>query len=908
MANTKNTIQNIPLEAPLCMNVLKTDVKQFQGFNEKNSTVFGGTLSPMFDKKTELPFNMDSSYTFFNTKGVPYTLVRDTNDIKLYKNGETEVTRFRQLSKTENLNVPEDTFMAARVNFAKPGETGDKAIHTVRVDQSGYIYLDDTKFGDNRLVPSTYSWVMTNCQLLSTSPVGIVIAATCTRTTSITYGYQHLTIVCVYNESGTTVKCETLFSVDEVGQVGKVPFLSFGKISHNVDVYYYPISGFNDIAGSLATNNGLEYIKKYSIYVPSVPTQADKPKVVEGTNPTTSNKVVIESLLSPGDESLGGRITPVITDTSMNIQRFAGRRIGRLENDGQYFPNYLYYSNNSEAYRGQVGITDKIRDIPLPLGVYSNDCSVYYQGDGLISVGVHGITIDSCLSYSSNIVTPCKYHSGNTADIFVSYKKGNSWYCYSYLSSYEMDNEDIIKVFKRMVFDGRYVIIQDNSSGLMVYDIEQDDIEPQHHLDWIINEPAYPIDPTLEDSYGTTGAVFGAGVNAPYQISNSLFVGYLPNPFVSVVSSSDTNTGYFISAYTPDDVQYYLTIDDTAQSATYVGKDPEYYNALYPIDPNGNIVIPISVNAEIVDGYSNNDMVREGSIVFPLMYWNNNQKTYTYFLLSAIENIDGTFILQGQQFTFDDENIYSIEFNSGITSNIRALAYKKNLRFVGTLPTQALFWSDFNKTFYSFTGDRVLSKMFEASDINEIYFPVSQNPATQSLWIPSDNGIYVLSNTDQFRIELVADKIMFSEKDALIVEKGTGAETKLHSISLYKKDGEDGEIIPLKFQTAYYGLGSEQKAVMDCWYIRVFDDNRSPGKIKVKTRTITNVTMSSDEKEYEIEPSAYDENNIAYIRHQPKYQECVAMQLELETNIGIYSLALGVNATDAAAQISKFNF
>ena len=38
-------------------------------------------------------------------------------------------------------------------------------------------------------------------------------------------------------------------------------------------------------------------LQKYSIYVPAAPTPNDKPKVVEGTNPTTSNKVVIENLV-----------------------------------------------------------------------------------------------------------------------------------------------------------------------------------------------------------------------------------------------------------------------------------------------------------------------------------------------------------------------------------------------------------------------------------------------------------------------------------------------------------------------------------------------------------------------------------------------------------------------------------
>ena len=52
----------------------------------------------------------------------------------------------------------------------------------------------------------------------------------------------------------------------------------------------------------------------------------------------------------------------------------------------------------------------------------------------------------------------------------------------------------------------------------------------------------------------------------------------------------------------------------------------------------------------------------------------------------------------------------------------------------------------------------------------------------------------------------------------------------------------------------------------------------------------------------------YDVNNQVYIRYQPKYQTAVAMQLELESDIAIYQISLGVNATDTVTQQSKFNF
>ena len=288
------------------------------------------------------------------------------------------------------------------------------------------------------------------------------------------------------------------------------------------------------------------------------------------------------------------------------------------------------------------------------------------------------------------------------------------------------------------------------------------------------------------------------------------------------------------------------------------------------------------------------------------MYWNNNQKIYAYMLLSGMENITNAFSLQGQQYTVDDDNIYAVSFNAGVIQSVTSAAYKKNLTFLGTLPTQAVFWSDFNKTFYAFTGDRILSRMFEASDINKIEY-VGQNPATLSLWICTDDGIYVLSDKDMFKLDYNSKQVAFYSKNALIVTEGA-TNNEVHTISLYLNDDEQGEMIPVKLKTAYYGLGSEQKAVMDCWYLRLFDKDRTEGYVKVKVNTITDVTRHTEEKTFNISPSDYDDNNIVYIRYQPKYQECVSMQLELETNLGIYSMSLGVNTTDSTAQVSKFNF
>jgi hypothetical protein len=231
------------------------------------------------------------------------------------------------------------------------------------------------------------------------------------------------------------------------------------------------------------------------------------------------------------------------------------------------------------------------------------------------------------------------------------------------------------------------------------------------------------------------------------------------------------------------------------------------------------------------------------------------------------------------------------------------------MQFLGTLPTSAVFYSKYNKTFYQFTGDNILTKMFEANDINEIKM-VGQNPSTLSLWICTDNGVYVLSDTDMFKLDFEAEDIYFNEEKTIIVTDELIEDTHKwveNDISLYDI-GDEAEEKPIKLATKYYGLGAELKANMDCWYIRLHNADHKNGKLKLKVNTITNTSFETEEKTFDINKNMYDVNNQVYIRYQPKYQTAVAMQLELESDIAIYQISLGVNATDAVAQQSKFNF
>ena len=861
MANSKNTIQNIPLAASLNMNMLKTDVKQFNGYNEKNSTVFGGTLSPLYDKKSSL-FSKKDSYTVFNNNSVPFSIVKENNEIHVYKN-DTIVPGLtgKYVNKTEKLTVPYDTVVAVKCP--------DGGV--MYVNKSGKVIKDGT-------------------QVTAFGVTGIVEA-------QIWFIDGNTTFIGAMNES----KCQLIYLPLSGTEIKSTVFTGLSVTSSDTPLITYgKKNGVHSFA--FAQNSGRIGVQT-SIY---------NFKFVNNAFSTDGVQVSLQEDLNNPGELVGW---PTISSIEQNaktwrnweISQFAYRRVVVGETDFHFF--------------GQTGLTEDSKEgdhytgvsgnyVPCPLGVYSTKASIYYQTGSLISIGSYGVPIDECLNYGRNMISVWDVNNIYS----ITYKKNdNNWYAYTILPVSQVTS-NIEDYLSRMVFDERYIFIK-NDSGLTIYDTDKEEVRLEKNMDWIMSVPPY-ANFTYPDSLpfpnGTvTGAVYGGGVNAGYKINGSPFVGYTPNPFVvkdfPLSFTTDNSTpDPIVLPDAPETVQFYCSRGATVQSAKYIGKESQYFGTIYPIDVNGNVVLPVSINAEIIRGYSNNDMVKERGSVYPLMYYNNNMKTYTYFLLSAIENVDTVFSLQGQQYTTDDNSIYAVNFNNGVVSNVTPVCYKKNMEFKGTLPTQAIFWSKFNKTFYSFTGDRILSKMFEASDINEIYY-VGQNSASLSLWFCTDNGIYIISDTDMYRLDFISHYVSFKDKTALIVtDNGKNKET--HAISLYLENGEQGEMIPVKLQTAFYGLGSELKAVMDCWYIRLYDPDRTEGNLKVRVNTITDVTRHAEEKSYPISPSDYDDNNMIYIKYQPKYQECVAMQLELESNIGIYSLSLGVNTTDSVPQATKFNF
>lgn len=904
MANAKNTIQNIPLTGSLNLNKLKTDVASFEGYNDKNTTVFGGELTNIYTKETELG-NKDTTYTIFNSKGEPYTI---QNGRISYNNTSYPIVA----PKITDMDVPDDTIWC-----------GFKTLPGSSMGVTFMVYIAPGKiFGKiaEKQYLSTTPW-----QLLTTFPSDIdIVSADLSFHHGYTYSHDIACIACLIHKTTTSGDGYSIIyhylydiitnsfplNIDYSKNVSgscifnnatPSAFVSFSYTDDDLNTYIngVPFSGKKEVSSQDFTT-----LVKFTVTEenprPTVTVITDKHYFL-ARGPVSSSDVQDESgidivYITAFDNSEGYAKTIEVTPDRHYIMY-----------QSRQYPNTTYISTyGNRFYTGHDG------NFFLP-GIRTDSLTARYIHIYYINGLLYAASLYNRLIELPGVISKPYYYIPFWPDgySYIVYRNPEmKWVCYSHEYA---SNAEIIKNLDKIIVDNRYVPIEYNSNDNYMLDIETNKIFKSRtgYVDAVI--PVKWVGREISEQ-NTTGMIYATGANINYPISGIPFSSMIMNPKVIVnmpkdwtswIPSNGSGTAGNNYSMGLDDIDVFYSMGDNVQSAKYRGINPEYADTVYPIDTNGNIMYPITWNSRIINGYSNNDLIKVNDTVYPLAYWNNNQKVYLFYLLSAMSNVTGAFALQGQQYTFDDKNIYNVQFSNGIIQSSTSVCYIENMQYLGTLPTSAIFYSNYNKTFYKFTGDNILSKMFEANDIDEIRM-VGQNPSTLSLWISTDKGVYVLSDTDMFKLDYIPENIYFDNEKTILVSKG---ETNWieDDISLYDIEN-GGTPSRIKLKTKYYGLGGEHKALYDCWYIRLHSDEKISGTITVKMNTITDSSFASNEETRSIEKSMYDENNQIYLKFQPKYQSGVAVQLELESDIPVYQISLGANVTDQVTQQAKFNF
>ena len=963
MAN-KNDVTRIPLDGLLNLNKYRSDIKQFEGFNKKNSPIYGGVLSPLYEEKQTINENEktvlvnDDKYSLvkqneygsylYKKNGefiqsyanvnltkesikVPYNILaferdeENPNYIDMFVEGESgyEIKRYNiNTSEFEDVISPSIPigkiskvemrygfivfyyFDFKRVIMLRKGNMSYRSFNWTFVTENNLV--DKLTFTINKL-KSSFNHEGQPRYLLSY--YGFQIDG---KESSIGYGNKILTLDnsdSGFTSSNVTLKSTTDSSLD----YHQIP--TFAIYSTKEDVTFY-----NVFVGYMNVHNGLYYLSGTA----SSYDETNKILYVDCKNPITLNN------------SIPSKVSNKTASLEANT----------------YFYSILLKTNISSMTNGKNCLNHHVL-FDSTRNYFIGNCGYIPNNDGTQSVP-YGFRVNASIYAEKYLDFAYLINYGNITNISVRYNNegmGTSLAEWNFIDNdvipkaydtcclYKISNENtinLIQVKKEIpdmeVLFNRYIVIKTHQSNNIIdtsttsvyhgfVDYNNRVIPCEKYGDTSIGSfPFGASDTTPYLSATLTDYLYASAVNANMEVSKINLSSIQYNPSV-INQGCYYNFNIEESSYGSSSLQDYPSVYLSDNNRALV---PIYYSSFiyrnkyvdeslkdipYPVTTNGNILYSANLFSEIINSYSNRDMIINDTVAYPLLYI-NNQPSFSFYFLNGIEGTNSAFILQGMNYVNTDDYIFSVTYNGDIISNTEAIVSIKGFRFLGNTTKVAFFYSELKKSVYAFYGDRTLEKVYDCTEIKNIKYTFF-NPINYNIYIATDDYIYVIDDNTVYRIEISGVKGMdFSDRFIYVY-----TEDNIYVLS-YEKPSESYlfntpntfKKIPIKLETQLYGVGNNIKSVVDCIYLRLFNDNIvEQGTLKLSVKTLTDKGESTEEKAFTINASDWDkESNTFYIRYQPKNQECIGMSVNLVSDFAIADFDIG-HSTDGTIQVSKYN-
>lgn len=410
----------------------------------------------------------------------------------------------------------------------------------------------------------------------------------------------------------------------------------------------------------------------------------------------------------------------------------------------------------------------------------------------------------------------------------------------------------------------------------------------------------------------------GSAQNANYQITNIPVgsVKYAPEITSNVWLNE---TPVVLKGYASDiGIEIYYDMGKTTAGyhtsvlrGAYI-KDTNLESAYFTND----VVYNPNIFTRFISSYTNNPMIINESTntAYPLNKY-NGQIFLNYFLQNGLENAEDIFVVQTLSYFIADGKIWEIYYDNGSLSNFTVVANIAGMEYIGCLPTEAIFYSPIDKSFWSFAGDAILRRVIQATDIDEIK-GTWYNTENQELFIATDKGLLCLNNTSNYMLEDLNNvSAMWFFSDYFIAkntrtywdpqEEEYITETKDWELAYkYSKLSED---TPMNITTKYFGSIENFKSNFDCIYFRLA---KTKGKntddtFTINATTVTDMGAITDTKT--VTPEYDSITDSMYLRYQPKYQKAVAMKFDITSTAPIISWSIGHTPLDEVGAISAVN-
>jgi hypothetical protein len=301
-----------------------------------------------------------------------------------------------------------------------------------------------------------------------------------------------------------------------------------------------------------------------------------------------------------------------------------------------------------------------------------------------------------------------------------------------------------------------------------------------------------------------------------------------------------------------------------------------------------------NIFTEYVDGAGNNDLVIDGYDSYVMTYY-DNEPYLVYSASTQASNVyserDSFFVLQGQFYGIVKDKLYALTYSNGAISQMDAIIDLGAIKFIGNTPTIAFFWDPSSRTIRSFTGDANLDTLYHASKFTNMATNGRHwyDETTQSIFVDSSKGLLVFGPRNTYLIDKFQDveNVQFTNDGITHITLSDGS---TYNMIYYKDTGYTVE--PIDIETSFYGLGANEYTNIDRWDITLFNPEEiENATLKAGVRSLTDVSVVSEEKEFKITKDMYDKfTEAVLIRYVPKLQKGQGIRLYLETPLVIQKI------------------
>lgn len=770
MADQKANRVTIPLDGALNMNRYRAEVKQFAGFQDNNSDIYGGIISP-FWKKEEAASNC-----VFAPDGTKYKLV-NTSLVKETDGGDVAVMTgiknkiFKRQSYSFNIDFA-DINMSGGQGRACLGKIDhdnnvlklyfgsvisgdfDALLETEAIEINPVINGNENaviQWAQIRNIPDQDYWV--GCAYVTDDNVSLPDYIYIFWWTGTNISNRKSTTAIIYSnitkpQDKYLIAYNHGYFIMQTSSQNGYRFANSSSDSYNDGDMTIFVNASSPITSAFVGEWRLRLSSDY-------PSQDDfqglltlvpmengivVPAFINYTASTTRHIFYIDSITQT-QETPTSKTETVVTVSATNLetthQKYSLASYSRTQcySRGAGFDNdtelNVYYCEIAEAGRMQSLCScnftydgDTFRpawNSAYPLakqGKKQENCFRLLIGTASGEPYIQGISYNDSgtLVEEWNTIDDSFEIAYGTNSVLYRLSNGEFRFCYVNSGSQQIK-----------LVENRYIVMN-TTSILNCYDIQLG--KAVHYAsDYNGRCICASTSESIEITFKPGTYYIGTGVNPRYELSKSGIISYQTNPLVlsGVPKEFDLMNDLvkFQTLYPTDgetvDVFSGKTAPDYVESITN-GKHTVNFQldgTTFPIATDGNVIYSPDIFLEYLNSYVGADMVLSGTTSYQLIY-NNLQPILAYYLYTMQENVKALFVIQGQTYILQNDYIASVSYSGGVISGTQNIAYVANLQYVGNDTKKALFYSKINRSFYVFTGANDMTLLCECDKIKDV--------------------------------------------------------------------------------------------------------------------------------------------------------------------------------------------